>query len=253
MFLYVGRIAVEKNIKAFLDLDLPGRKVLVGSGPQAADLARRYPDALFAGPMEGEELPLAYASADVFVFASLTDTFGLVLLEALASGVPVAAFPASGPMDVLIEPDVGAIDWDLQAASLAALTLRSPRRHGRMHFVTAGRIRRGSSSTTCSSRTTASCLSGGGAGAAIGKRKRPGWGETGPLHSHASVWGTLGGSRVCPEMVSDPLNFNNPAAKSGVQKAKSRKDFAKKFSSKRLNSGLPGAFSGTVAKLARLR
>jgi glycosyltransferase involved in cell wall biosynthesis len=131
VFLYVGRIAVEKNIKAFLDLDLPGRKVLVGSGPQAADLARRYPGALFAGPMEGEELARAYASSDVFVFPSLTDTFGLVLLEALASGVPVAAFPASGPMDVLTEPDIGAIDWDLQAASLAALGL--DRRAARAH------------------------------------------------------------------------------------------------------------------------
>ena len=104
VFLYVGRIAVEKNIKAFLDVDLPGRKVLVGSGPQAAELARRHPDVLFAGPMEGEELARAYASADVFVFPSLTDTFGLVLLEALASGVPVAAFPVPGPKDVLTDP-----------------------------------------------------------------------------------------------------------------------------------------------------
>ena len=131
VFLYVGRIAVEKNIKAFLDLDLPGRKVLVGSGPQAADLERRYPDALFAGSLEGEELALAYASADVFVFASLTDTFCLLLLEALASGLPLSAIPASRPKDVLIEPGVGAIDWDLQAASLAALTL--DRRAARAH------------------------------------------------------------------------------------------------------------------------
>jgi 1,2-diacylglycerol 3-alpha-glucosyltransferase/glucuronosyltransferase len=131
VFLYVGRIAVEKNIKAFLDLDLPGRKVLVGSGPQAAELARTYPDALFAGPMEGQELARAYASSDVFVFPSLTDTFGLVLLEALATGVPVAAFPASGPKDVLTEPGVGALDWDLKAASLAALSL--DRRAARAH------------------------------------------------------------------------------------------------------------------------
>src|SRR5262249_10778350 len=131
VFLYVGRIAVEKNIKAFLDLDLPGRKVLVGSGPQAAELARRYPEALFAGSMEGEELAQAYASADVFVFPSLTDTFGLVLLEALASGVPVAALPASGPKDVLTEPGIGALDWDLRAASLAALSL--DRRAARAH------------------------------------------------------------------------------------------------------------------------
>ena len=90
-----------------------------------------YPEALFAGPMEGEELAEAYASADVFVFPSLTDTFGLVLLEALASGVPVAAFPASGPKDVLTDPDAGAMDWDLQAAALAALTL--DRRAARAH------------------------------------------------------------------------------------------------------------------------
>ena len=85
VFLYVGRIAIEKNIKAFLDLNLTGRKVLVGSGPQAAELERLYPDALFTGPKHGQDLALAYASADVFVFPSLTDTFGLVLLEALAS------------------------------------------------------------------------------------------------------------------------------------------------------------------------
>jgi glycosyltransferase involved in cell wall biosynthesis len=125
VFLYVGRIAVEKNIKAFLDVDLPGRKVLVGSGPQQAELERLYPDALFTGPKQGEALALAYASADVFVFPSLTDTFGLVLLEALASGLPVAAFPVSGPKDVLTEPDVGAMSMDLKAALLEALTLDS--------------------------------------------------------------------------------------------------------------------------------
>ncbi|MGB6922744.1 MAG: glycosyltransferase family 1 protein [Methyloceanibacter sp.] len=123
VFLYVGRIAVEKNIKAFLDVDLPGRKVLVGSGPQAAELERLYPDALFTGPKQGEDLALAYASADVFVFPSLTDTFGLVLLEALASGLPVAAFPASGPKDVITEPNVGVLSWDLKSALAAALTL----------------------------------------------------------------------------------------------------------------------------------
>jgi glycosyltransferase involved in cell wall biosynthesis len=131
VFLYVGRIAVEKNIKAFLEADLPGRKVLVGSGPQSADLARRYPEALFAGPMEGEELARAYASADAFVFPSLTDTFGLVLLEALASGVPVAAFPVSGPNDVLTDPCSGVTDWDLKAAMAKALSL--DRRAARAH------------------------------------------------------------------------------------------------------------------------
>lgn len=123
VFLYVGRVAIEKNIRAFLDLDLPGKKVVVGSGPQMAELTRRYPKVLFTGPKEGEDLALAYASADVFVFPSLTDTFGLVLLEALASGVPVAAFPASGPKDVLTDAAAGVIDTDLQAAALKALTL----------------------------------------------------------------------------------------------------------------------------------
>lgn len=123
VFLYVGRVAVEKNIKAFLDLDLPGRKVVVGGGPQAAELARRYPDTLFTGPKQGEDLAKAYASADAFVFPSLTDTFGLVLLEALACGVPVAAFPAHGPKDVLTDPAAGVIDTDLRAAALRALEL----------------------------------------------------------------------------------------------------------------------------------
>ena len=123
VFLYVGRIAVEKNIKAFLDLDLPGRKVVVGSGPQAAELERLYPDALFTGPKQGQDLALAYASADVFVFPSLTDTFGLVLLEALASGLPVAGFPVSGPKDVVTEPNIGVLSFDLRAALLEALTL----------------------------------------------------------------------------------------------------------------------------------
>jgi glycosyltransferase involved in cell wall biosynthesis len=123
VFLYVGRIAVEKNIKAFLDLDLPGRKVLVGSGPQAHELKRLYPDALFTGPREGEALAQTYASADVFVFPSLTDTFGLVLLEALASGVPVAAYPAPGPLDVITDKRAGVLSNDLQAAALAALDL----------------------------------------------------------------------------------------------------------------------------------
>lgn len=123
VFLYVGRIAVEKNIKAFLDLDLPGRKVVVGSGPQEAELKRRYPDVLFTGPMQGEDLARAYASADVFVFPSHTDTFGLVLLEALASGLPVAAYPVSGPKDVLAGSGAGVLDADLRRAALGALDL----------------------------------------------------------------------------------------------------------------------------------
>ena len=97
--------------------------MLVGGGPQTTELAKTYPDALFTGPKHGEELAQAYASADVFVFPSLTDTFGLVLLEALASGVPVAAYPVSGPKDVLTDPRAGVLSSDLREASLRALDL----------------------------------------------------------------------------------------------------------------------------------
>jgi glycosyltransferase involved in cell wall biosynthesis len=134
VFLYVGRVAVEKNIKAFLDLDLPGRKVVIGSGPQADQLMRLYPDVLFPGPKQGEELAQAYASADVFVFPSLTDTFGLVLLEALASGVPVAAYSVSGPRDVITDPRAGVLGPDLRTATLAALKL--DRAAARSHALT---------------------------------------------------------------------------------------------------------------------
>lgn len=123
VFLSVGRVAVEKNLEAFLDLDLPGTKLVVGDGPARAELERKYPDTVFLGAMHGERLADAYASADVFVFPSKTDTFGLVLLEALASGVPVAAFPVCGPRDVIGDAPVGALSDDLQSACLAALRL----------------------------------------------------------------------------------------------------------------------------------
>jgi glycosyltransferase involved in cell wall biosynthesis len=134
VFLYVGRVAVEKNLKAFLDLDLPGRKVVVGSGPQEEELKRLYPEAVFAGHREGEALAEAYASADAFVFPSRTDTFGLVMLEALASGVPVAAFPVSGPKDVLTDPACGVLSEDLREAALRALGLS--REAARAHALT---------------------------------------------------------------------------------------------------------------------
>ena len=123
VFLYVGRVAVEKNLPAFLSLDLPGTKLVVGDGPQRRALAQAYPDARFVGERHGEDLARSYAEADVFVFPSLTDTFGLVLLESLASGVPIAAYPVTGPADVLqgAPPGVGALDHDLQAAALRAL------------------------------------------------------------------------------------------------------------------------------------
>jgi glycosyltransferase involved in cell wall biosynthesis len=123
VFLFVGRIAVEKNLEAFLSLDLPGSKVIVGDGPQRAALAAAYPDARFLGTLAGEDLARVYAAADVFVFPSLTDTFGIVLLEALASGVPVAAFPVSGPADVIGSSGCGALDADLKLAALRALEI----------------------------------------------------------------------------------------------------------------------------------
>jgi glycosyltransferase involved in cell wall biosynthesis len=124
VFIYVGRVAVEKNIGAFLDLDLPGSKVVVGGGPRLASLRREYPAVTFTGPRYGAELARAYAGADVFVFPSLTDTFGLVILESLACGTPVAAFPVTGPKDVLTGARgcVGAVSTDLRQAALDALS-----------------------------------------------------------------------------------------------------------------------------------
>jgi glycosyltransferase involved in cell wall biosynthesis len=124
IFLYVGRVAVEKNIGAFLDLDLPGSKVVVGGGPQLASLRRSYPNVVFTGPRHGQALARAYSAGDVFMFPSLTDTFGLVILEALACGTPVAAFPVTGPKDVLSNADgkIGSVNTDLRVAALDALT-----------------------------------------------------------------------------------------------------------------------------------
>jgi glycosyltransferase involved in cell wall biosynthesis len=123
VFLYVGRVAVEKNIGAFLDLDLPGRKVVVGGGPQLASLRAAYRQVTFTGPLFGEALGQAFASADVFVFPSRTDTYGVVLLEALASGVPVAAYPVTGPKDVVAHGKVGYLSEDLREAAMQALTM----------------------------------------------------------------------------------------------------------------------------------
>ncbi|OCW59229.1 glycosyltransferase family 4 protein [Hoeflea olei] len=123
VFLHVGRIAVEKNIEAFLALDLPGSKLVVGDGPQLADLRRRYPDVTFTGAKSGAELAALYAMGDVFVFPSRTDTFGMVLLEALASDVPVAAYPVSGPLDIIGDSGAGVLDEDLARAALACLAI----------------------------------------------------------------------------------------------------------------------------------
>jgi len=120
--LYVGRVAVEKNIEAFLDTSHPGSKVVVGDGPAFADLRARYPAAHFLGPRSGEALAACYAGADVFVFPSRTDTFGLVMIEALACGTPVAAYPVPGPLDVL-DHRSSVMDEDLNVAIAAALAL----------------------------------------------------------------------------------------------------------------------------------
>ena len=123
IFLYAGRVAVEKNIEAFLALDLPGTKWVVGDGPARAALERRFPRARYFGMKTGGSHAWYYRQADVFVFPSRTDTFGLVMLEAIASGTPVAAYPVTGPIDVVKPGLTGVLDNDLRAASLAALNL----------------------------------------------------------------------------------------------------------------------------------
>lgn len=123
IFLYAGRVAVEKSIEDFLKLDLPGTKWVVGDGPARAELETRFPDAVFHGMKHGADLAYYYQQADAFVFPSRTDTFGLVLIEAMACGTPVAAYPASGPIDVIREPSVGILSEDLRSAALAALDL----------------------------------------------------------------------------------------------------------------------------------
>lgn len=121
VFIYVGRVAVEKNIETFLKLDLPGEKVVVGDGPARQDLSAKYPEVCFTGYKKGRQLAALVASADVFVFPSLTDTFGVVLLEAMASGVPVAAYPVTGPIETVVNGVNGYLDKDLRKAALMAL------------------------------------------------------------------------------------------------------------------------------------
>jgi len=123
IFMTVGRVAVEKNLAAFLSLDLPGTKVIVGTGPQESELKRDFPDAKFLGMLDNGILASHLAAADVFVFPSRTDTFGIVQLEALASGVPIAAFPVTGPKDVVAHHPIGVLHDDLRLACMEALTL----------------------------------------------------------------------------------------------------------------------------------
>ena len=131
VFLFVGRVAIEKNIEAFLKLDLPGTKVVVGDGPQRRQLQAAFPETVFAGEQHGEALAAHFSAADVFVFPSLTDTFGLVMLEAMACGLPVAAFPVAGPVDVVTDHRAGVLDADLEKAARDALMLSGDdaRRH----------------------------------------------------------------------------------------------------------------------------
>ncbi len=121
--MYMGRVAIEKNIEAFLDLDLPGTKYVIGDGPDLEGLKIKYPKTKFTGFKTGEELAAYLAAADVFVFPSLTDTYGLVMLEAIACGVPIAAFPVTGPIDVIAQRKTGVYDNDLKKAALEALKL----------------------------------------------------------------------------------------------------------------------------------
>ncbi|MEZ5995722.1 MAG: glycosyltransferase family 1 protein [Hyphomonadaceae bacterium] len=124
IFSYVGRVAVEKNIEAFLKLDLPGSKVIVGDGPAREELQGKYPQAHFVGSKFGEELARHYADSDVFVFPSFTDTFGLVILEAAATGTPVAGYVAPGPQDILPDTGAGIVDMDLRKGCMQALELK---------------------------------------------------------------------------------------------------------------------------------
>jgi glycosyltransferase involved in cell wall biosynthesis len=131
VFLYVGRLAVEKSVADFLALELPGTKVVVGDGPARAQLEAAFPEAHFLGTRTGLDLARIYASSDVFVFPSRTDTFGMVLLEALASGLPIAAYPTAGPLDVVGNSGTGVLDADLRRAALGALAV--PRDRCRAH------------------------------------------------------------------------------------------------------------------------
>jgi glycosyltransferase involved in cell wall biosynthesis len=131
IFLYVGRVAIEKNINAFLEIDLPGSKWVVGDGPAMEKIKQQYPNVNYLGVLQQPELAKVYAAADVFVFPSKTDTFGLVLLEAMACGTPVAAYPVTGPIDVLGDSPAGAMNEDLRTACLDALKI--PREVARAH------------------------------------------------------------------------------------------------------------------------
>ncbi len=127
VYVYMGRVSVEKNIEAFLGLALAGTKVVIGDGPALDELKKKYPEVRFLGKKKGEDLAAHLEAGDVFVFPSLTDTFGIVMIEAMACGLPVAAFPVEGPKDVVIQGETGWLDEDLKTAIEKSLTL-SPAR-----------------------------------------------------------------------------------------------------------------------------
>lgn len=131
VFLYVGRVSYEKNLEAFLKLDLPGSKVVYGVGPLLERLRREYPDVCWRGVVPRPELVRIYSAADAFVFPSHSETFGLVMLEAMACGTPVAAFPVEGPLDVVGTSDGGVLDHDLRRAALRALEVPRERARAR--------------------------------------------------------------------------------------------------------------------------
>jgi len=121
VLMYVGRVSKEKNLEAFLGCRNEGVKVVVGDGPYRAALQKRYPDVEFWGYLHGEDLAAAYSEADVFVFPSVTETFGLVMVEAMACGTPTAAYPVCGPIDIVTKPELGCLDWNLEVAIDKAL------------------------------------------------------------------------------------------------------------------------------------
>lgn len=136
--LYVGRVAIEKNLEAFLSMDWKGSKVIVGTGPDSESLKHKYPAALFAGKQTGQALADHYRSADLFVFPSKTDTFGMVLIEALACGLPIAAYPVTGPIDIVTDETLGALNHDLEKAAKKALNSQGTKQdraaHARAHY-----------------------------------------------------------------------------------------------------------------------
>ena len=174
IFLSVGRVAVEKNLEALLELKLPGSVVIVGDGPARAMLERRYPHAHFLGALYGEALAQIYASADAFVFPSKTDTFGIVLIEALASGLPVAAFPVAGPLDVIGESGAGVARPTILARHAWPPSKFRASGRASIRFVSPGAKARGNSSSTSRRAGRPSTRRSARPPEGLGRPRRPG-------------------------------------------------------------------------------